>query len=221
MDELEVSQYARAGANLAPAIQDAAQAAGILAIARDGLGGVADRLHLRREAKWSRMAAEAAAQLRARGVPPKAIRDKTLRAIYEHGTLEDDPRMEALWTNLLSAALEGNEIPPAYPAILRELEGIEARFLYAVLLSTDRHLPQPGLYLDHMREVQPLLEHLEWRHLDNLERLRLVLFEYSGPVNAELPARPRDRQLTVSVSLTRLGRALVEMCSAPRRTTGV
>jgi hypothetical protein len=150
--------------------------------------------------------------LREAGVPPQAIRNKTLRAIYEHGAIEDDPDMEMLWINLLSTALGGIDIPPAYPAILGELEPIEAKFLYAALVSTDNHLPQPGLYLDHMPEVQPLLAYLEWRHLDNLERLRLLIFEYSGPANMEIPPYPRDRALTVSVSLTRLARAFVETC---------
>lgn len=191
------------------------EAAGILAIPREALGGIADRLHLRREENWAPMATAAAERLRAKGISPHAIRDRTLRAIYEDGALEDSPEMRELWINLLTAALSGDEVPPAYPAILRELEAIEAKFLYAVLVSTDKHLPQPGLFLDHMPEVQPLLEHLEWRHLENLERLRLVVSEYNGPVNVEPPAKPRDRELSVHVSLTSLGRALVEVCSDP------
>jgi len=215
MDEAGLPQLAKAGAELAPALQNAAESAGLLAIPREILGNVADRLHLRREKKWAKMATRAAERLRVEEVQPQAIRDVTLRAIFEHGAIEDDPGMEELWINLLSTALGGTEIPPAYPAILRELEPIEAKFLYATLVSTDRHLPQPGLYLDHMSEVQPLLAFLEWRHLDNLERLRLLIFEYSGPVNVELPPRPCDRELSVSVSLTRLGRSLVEICSTP------
>ena len=156
---------------------------------------------------------EVVPRLQAHGVPASAIRDKTLRAIYEHGTLEDDHDLAELWTNLLASALSGTDLPPAYPSILRELEPVEARFLYAVMVSTDRHLPQPGLYLDHMEEVQILLPHLLWRHLDNLERMRLLLLEYSGPANVEVPPQPRDRPLSVSVSLTRLGRAFIEACS--------
>lgn len=149
-------------------IKSAAESAGLLSIARDGLGGLADRLHLRRERNgpgWQPMRwpdcecvecrlRRSATRRSARST--STGRSRTIRAWSSFGPI------------CLSSALEGNEIPPAFPAILRELEGVEARFLYAVLVSTDRHLPQPGLYLDHMPEVQPLLPYLKWRHLDNL-----------------------------------------------------
>jgi hypothetical protein len=209
----ELSQAAKVAADVAPALGHAVEASGALGISQEALGGVADRLHLRREKNWAKMATAAAERLRAEGISPHAIRDRTLRAIYEDGALENDPGLRELWTNLLVVALGGDEIPPAYPAILRELEAIEAKFLYAVLVSTDKHLPQPGLFLDHMPEVQSLLAYLEWRHLENLERLQLVVSVYNGPVNVALPPQPRDRELSVSVALTPLGRALVEACS--------
>jgi hypothetical protein len=122
MDETGLPQLAKAGAELGPALQNAAESAGILAVPREILGNVADRLHLRREEQWARMATKAVEKLRAEGIQPQAIRDVTLRAIFEHGAIEDNPGMEELWINLLGAALGGTDIPPAYPAILRSCE---------------------------------------------------------------------------------------------------
>jgi len=72
-----------------------------------------------------------------------------------------------VWGNLLFGAMAGADVPPAYPEILRQLEPIEARFLNALIVSVTRHLPQPGLSLEQMDEVKPLLVDLQWRHLDS------------------------------------------------------
>jgi Abortive infection alpha len=209
----ELPQIAKLASDAAPDVREALESSGLFAVLREGIGPVEDRLALRRETRWLEMVAEVVEFWKARDVPAAAIRDKTLRAVYEYASLEEDPDMAQLWVKLLAGALGGTEIPPAFPEILQQLEPIEARFLDAVAISAKRHLPQPGLYLEHMQEVQPLLDSLEWRHLDNLERLQLLVYEFGGPANLEPPPRPRDRALSVSVAATHLGRALIRACS--------
>jgi Abortive infection alpha len=209
----ELPQIVKLASDGAPEVREALESSGLLAVLREGIGLVEDRLALRRETRWLATAIEAVELWKTRDVPAVAIRDKTLRAVYEYASLEDDPGMAQLWIELLAGAMGGTEIPPAFPEILQQLESIEARFLDAVAISAKRHLPQPGLYLEHMEEVQPLLDSLEWRHLDNLERLQLLVYQFGGPANLEPPLRPRDRALSVSVAATHLGRALIEACS--------
>jgi hypothetical protein len=120
--------------------------------------------------------------------------------------------MIARWASLLtSAALAPEDIPPAFPEILRQLEPIEARFLEVVSRYQEQQthiVASPLSYIDGFTE----LERLAWRNLDNVERLQTLHYSYHGPMNVRAPVRPYDCQLETTVFLTDLGLALLRAC---------
>jgi hypothetical protein len=95
------------------------ESSGLFAVLREGIGPVEDRIALRRETRWLEMVAEVVEFWKARDVPAAAIRDKTLRAVYEYASLEEDLDMAQLWVKLLAGALGGTDAP-AGPGIERQ-----------------------------------------------------------------------------------------------------
>jgi hypothetical protein len=198
----------------APEVREALEATGALDVLRQGVGIVGDRVWLRRQERFAVGLAEAARRLQERGIPLAAISDKTLRAVYEHLSVEEDEDLRGLWVKLLESALAGELMPPVYPEVLRQMEPLEARFFDAVWQAQTRFLPQPGLSLDQIEEnARAILPELKWRHLDNLERLGLLSYSWHGPVNVERPNRPVDAPLDVVCSLTPLGEDFIAYCS--------
>jgi hypothetical protein len=147
----------------------------------------------------------AAEKVRATGIPPHAVADKQLRAILEGAAVEDEPSMQERWENLLAHAVTDADgaIPPSFPAILAELDPLEAAMLDGFVNEWGRSpftvgfLPEP-----------------EVRRWDNLLRLRLI--EKIEPDSvfgglSSLPPMPPIDQVKVS----QLGYELVMACREP------
>lgn len=197
-----------------PEVGAALEATGTLEVIRDGVGLVGDQVWLRRQKRFAIGLTEAARELQDLGVPLAAISDKTLRAVYEHLSVEENDDLRGLWIKLLRSALAGQEMPPVYAEVLRQMEPIEARFLDALSQAQGRFLPQPGLSLDQVTQTaQSIVEQIKWRHLDNLERLALVSYSWNGPVNIDLPEMPVRAALDVTCSVTPLGKDFIAYCS--------
>ncbi len=118
-------------AKLEPAVEALAEATGALEPVRETTGWLADMIHYRRMGHQAKLLMKAADKIRATGLPPSAVSDKLLRAVFEGGPLEDDHDMQERWVNLLANAFTRDEgsVRIAFPKILSELEPGEAMLL--------------------------------------------------------------------------------------------
>lgn len=212
MDNQTAGEIAKVIEQVGPATYDVADAAGVLDVIREQTGLLYDRLHYRRELRRVQLVQATAEQIRASGLPIGAVSDRLLREVLESGSNEDDAYLGTLWSNLLANVLtDFRSVPRAFPEVMRQLEPAEARFLREVASQQGRHLP--GSWVE-MRELQDVPDVIEWRHLDNLERLSLLSFETSLPNNVELPERPPREGIDVRFSLTPFGEAFLAAATA-------
>jgi hypothetical protein len=188
-------------------------ASGVLRPVREMADWVTSFIHYRRQPALAKQMMAAARKIRDAGIPIVAVEDKMLRAILEAASLEDDPSMQERWANLLAhACTDETQVPPAFPAILQQLEPIEAQLLDRLV---EVRRPMLGHQLTYIEQVAGG-EALQWRHLDNLERLQVLGYQWQGPVNVPLPAAPAESpEWTLCLSETTLGSDFVQACAAP------
>jgi hypothetical protein len=159
-------------------------------------------IHYRHQPALARRMMRAAEKVRATGIPPHAIADKQFRVILEAAAIEDDPSMQERWENLLAHAAVDDDgaVPPSFPAILAELDPLEATMLDGFVNQWGRSPVSVGYLPEH-----------ELRRWDSLLRLRLI--EKIGPesVFGGLPPMPAINQ----VKVTQLGYELVIACREP------
>lgn len=197
-----------------PEAKALAVAVGLDDVPRQVVGTWADRLYIRRERRFGELLHKAAARLKAQGIPPQAVRDRTLRDLMEHATLEEDPGLVDLWAGLLASAASGSETPPVYAQALSQLEPVEAQFLAAAAASTLARLPGSRCTLVDLPEFRG---RLRWRHLDNLERLALITYTFNGAQNVPLPEAPYETEpLDTALSPTPLGLDFLAACGGIR-----
>jgi hypothetical protein len=199
------------GKELLPAARAFQEAVGQTSVGQEIGQWLADVVRYRRASHQARLLMRAAEKIRASGLPASAVEDRLLRAVLEEGAFEDDERMQERWARLLASAATGVTVPPAFPEILRQLEPIEARLLDELVRVRRPLLHGQLTYIGHLSGV----DGLEWRHLDNLERLQVANWQWHGPVNVPLPDDPAECGLDVEIYETQLGRALVDACAEP------
>lgn len=204
--ELQVA--AKAVEELAPVVRAFAESVGLLDPARQVVGGWTDRLKIRREVRRLEALTKAAEKVKALGIPVAAVQDRLLIEILEGAADEDDPNLAEAWSNLLASAATGVAVAPSFPSVLRQLEPVEARFLEAALRAQAK---QPPMRIGFDVDSLPEFADLEWRHLDNLERLGLIVYEVDLPINIEPPQRPQR----VRLSINPFGQAFVAACNRP------
>lgn len=153
-----------------------------------------------------------------RGLDPQIVPGRVFFPVLESASMEDEPEMAERWASLLAtAATEPDLAAPSYPQVLRQLEPVEARLLDQLDAARPNrdNWPISTFALEQLAEY----ESVEWRHLDNLERLGLITYDPELPGNAEIPDRPPGRTRIVDTSY---GAAFVQACQggeAPRRLT--
>ncbi|MBJ7469772.1 MAG: DUF4393 domain-containing protein [Solirubrobacteraceae bacterium] len=204
-------ELASTAREMAPDVVAAAKAIGLATGAKHTVGGLTDRLYYRREERRAHLVTEVASRLTAAGVAPCAVQDPILHAVMEYGALVDDPGLQEMWINLLAgAAASTRAVPPSYPDILRQLEPIEAAFLSVVEASQG---PIDGHHARILCDVPGLdpFDALEWRHLDNLERLQLIDYRLVA-VTGNFPIKPLDRPEAVTLGVNPLAAHLLDAC---------
>jgi hypothetical protein len=209
MDE-NLAIVARAAQEVEPAARELAQAVGRSRVGEQIIGWVSDIVRVHRASHVAAITMRAAEKIHESGIPPVGVEDRLVRAVLEHGAFEDDGGMQERWSSLLASAATGTPVPPAFPEILRQLEPIEARLLDAVPTGGPND-PWQDAYL-----LSAFPEHIaiEWRHLDNLERLGVVQFDSGLVGNQPFPESPPIYR--VRVYRNPLGHALIHACRSPR-----
>jgi hypothetical protein len=171
---------------------------------------LADHVRYLRFRRSLKLMDRARAVLEARGVEPNAVPHRVLVPLLEAGSLEDDPDMSERWAQLLASAAEDpNVVAPSFPEVLRQLEPVEARLLDQLVATRPvRHnMPMTTLELEQVPGHEPI----EWRHLDNLERLGLISYRTTLPQNVTIPDQPTG----VILIDTSFGAELVKACGNP------
>lgn len=210
MDE-EIDVIAQVGRELEPYVREfAPDVAGPAAKELGGLLG--DRIRWWRANQTLRLFQRAKAKCDAAGIPVAAIRPGMLFPLLDFGAVETDPDMSERWAGLLASAATSTAAHAAYPEILRQLEPVEARVIDAAVDAQPElaFLDQLDLQLERLDHQEPLLE---WHHLDNLERLRLLTYESRNPRSFETPVRPSDTSVIIQVTL--LAEDFVRACRGP------
>ena len=184
-----------------------AEQSGALGPVRELSEWITSFIHYRRQPALARLLMRTAEKVRATGIPPRAVDDKRLRAILDGASMEDEPSMQERWENLLANALTTDEsaVPASFAAILVELEPAEAFELDRLVEDQGRAPFSVGL-----------LEPLETRRFENLERLGLLGKVYEISVEGIPMAMPTP--IKYKLVVTQLGYELVTACRAPPPT---
>ena len=184
-----------------------AEQSGALCPVRELSEWITSFIHYRRQPALARLLMRTAEKVRATGIPPRAVDDKRLRAILDGASMEDEPSMQERWENLLANALTTDEsaVPASFAAILVELEPAEAFELDRLVEDQGRAPFSVGL-----------LEPLETRRFENLERLGLLGKVYEISVEGIPMAMPTP--IKYKLVVTQLGYELVTACRAPPPT---
>jgi hypothetical protein len=206
----ELALTVKAAGELQGPIGEFADAVGRSRLTDEIIQMLVDEIRYRRAPRRAKLLARATAKIRETGLRPEDVIDdpllsgvgRLLLTAMDYGSFEGDKDMQERWANLLANGVVGTqEVPPAYPEILREMEPIEAQFL------------------DHLFDADELCvlgdilndETLKPRHLDNLQRLNLIRHDASF-----LPYGLSDRlALETDVDITPLGMSLVLACRPP------
>jgi hypothetical protein len=130
-------------------VGELAERAGLTGPPRELAGFLTSYIHPRREAFAAKQLVIAAEKIKRAGIPPRAVRDETLRALLEGGSLADDEDMQERWANLLANAFldDASQVPCAYPRILGELEPVEVAMLGLLMNETPARSLDPAQYL--------------------------------------------------------------------------
>lgn len=175
-----------------------------------------DEIEHRREVRRCRLIEIATDSIHSSGLDLAAVNDRLLSDILQGGSSEHDPDLQELWANLLANALtDATPVPRAFPELMRQLEPVEARLLRQLAVQEAKHLVGSWVEFHELADVRG---DVEWRHLDNLERLALLRFETSYPQNVELASRPPRGTMQIQLLLTPLGTAFLEACTGPAAT---
>jgi hypothetical protein len=176
---------ARAVQEVLPAVEDFAEATGLTGPVRELAGWLTDLIRYRRAPHQAKLLIDAAAKIRASGLPSCAVSDKFLRAVLESGSLEDDLSMQTRWASLLANACTDPNTAQrvAFAEVLRQLEPIEAQMLdrlveaWAPFGDAARVGESSAYYtLEHASSQVQNEIGISDDGLDNLERLGLIRF---------------------------------------------
>lgn len=175
------------------------------------LGGwAADVISFRRWKSRVKMLRRAEEIIDASGLTPGEVPLRVLMPVLESGANEERPDMQERWARLLAnAATKDQEMPAAFPDVLRQLDPVEARVLdhvYDVMMSIAPEIRQHDLGMIRTGIAEELgipTNTIEF-HVDNLIRLRLVR-EPTGSIGGVGDA----------VTLSEFGRAFVRACRPP------
>ena len=200
----ELVAFGRVAAELEPALANLAQVTGADLPAKEISQSITQRLYYRRQVKAAELIMATVEKIRATGIPPHAVADRTLRAVLEDGGIEDDPDLQARWTNLLANEATGGRTPPAYLRILSELEPAEARAIDQLVAAE----------VDHAQGLTPDDLGVTPEQLENLLRLGLLRLR-STLGNEGVTVGDLERGLTDTMVITPLASAFVKACRLP------
>jgi hypothetical protein len=167
MSQQELELAAKAIETITPAVEEFAEATGVLEPIRQLTTWAAEIIYYRRAPYKAKLILRAAEKIRATGLPASAVSDRTLRAVLEDGALEDDPEMQDRWSNLLANEAIGDRTPPSYLEILSALEPVEAQVLDSLVTAEGR--AKQGTISPEGLGLSP-------SQFDNLVRLGLIRF---------------------------------------------
>lgn len=221
-DELDL--VVRAVQEVEPAVRDFAAAVAGSATAEVS-EMLADKVRLRRFKSQLKILEKAKQAAEAAGLPPHAVPLKVLAPLLEQGSLEEegDENMVTRWANLLANAATESvaEVPPGFPDILRQLDGLAASMLDALFEHSRGSVT---------RNLSSAWSHRGFEHALGLERgtigearledlVRLGLAHYPSEqlgrmISVDHPMNKPATQRT-QIGITALGLALVRACRAP------
>jgi len=188
---------------------------------RESVGTILGNIVKRRLDNAETVAAKSDFILLNLGLQAKEIPLPVLQPALEAASLQEDPSMQDVWANLLANAADPralNEVPPSFPAILKELGPRDVKFLDAIFAKwTARPYPHPlsehelaiiyseaklfaaatvaQLYSATSPNTEPIIaERTTFRvSLQTLERHRLVLVTRTlAPLEVDLSRFPRQ-----------------------------
>ena len=93
-----------AAKSIGSAVGELAERSGLTGPPNEIVSFLSAYIHPRRGVFAAKQLASAAEKVRRAGLPPAAIRDDTLRALVEGGSLADDENMHERWANFLANA---------------------------------------------------------------------------------------------------------------------
>lgn len=196
---------ARVAQELEPAVQEFVDATGLLDPVRELAGWMAESIRYRKAPLSARLLMRSAEKIRATGLPPQAVSDRLLRAVLEHGSLEDDPEMQERWANLLAHEAVVGPVPPSFPEILRVLEPSEAQALDELVTEDGRNR---SLVINPQR--------LPAAQFGNLERLGLVrTVDIDASVGGDMVQL--SKSFPDQLTTTAFGVAFVLACRVPEK----
>ena len=200
-------------------------------------GMITDKLRFVRWKRLVEMTDEVNHILDQRGVEEtRAVPPKLALPIFEESSLEEDPTLQSLWSNLLANAMDstfGDEIRFAYTEIIKNLTSQDAsllRALYVTLEMRDRldfqSASRFGITKEDICRSLGITEEAYVLSANNLMRLRviapfIILVKLGDGITA-----PGLENLTVdkgtdSVVLTPFGIRFVEACKETDRKSVV
>lgn len=115
---------------------------------------VADKIRYLRVRNAIKVLSRAEELLHSIGIEPRPVAPRILVAVLEGAGLEEEDELVERWSLLLATAGAGTVVPPAFPSMLRELRGVEAKVL-EVLGTAEDPVPgsmSPGLLGGDVRE---------------------------------------------------------------------
>jgi hypothetical protein len=158
-------------------------------------GLLKDRIAARRHRNLTKIAVAAKKQLEEHGLEPQEVPLKIIHPLLEASSLEEDNTLQGAWTNLLSDAASGKELPYLFLInAVRELSKKQALFfkvLYTKLSMADKELPDGEAKRQGYRPFEDIKAHASLSDcykeangeetdmdvtlaLETFERLRLV-----------------------------------------------
>ena len=120
-------------------------------------GLLADVVNERRHANLIKIAARATERLHKAGVSPVAVPLSIIHPALEGASLEEDPDLQTIWSNLLANAADPrqrNGVAPSFPAILKELTSREVRFLDAIYIASEEACSKPSRRGTRIEEIR-------------------------------------------------------------------
>ncbi len=204
----ELQPVAKAIEELEPAVEAFAAATGLLGPVREIAAWATDLIRYRRAPYQAALLMKAAEQIKAWGLPAQAVEDKLLRIVLEAGPLEDDPKMQERWANLLANASTGQAaVRVAFPAILSELEPMEAAHLECLARLHEVTITRSG------GDKPAPMGWIPAGNKDNLIRLRLARATHEIPTR--VGTRGPSGFTVIALALTQFGWEFVQACQEP------
>jgi hypothetical protein len=180
-----------------------------------------DGLRPYRARRQKELAEKTVRMLQAAEVNPAAVKPRLLLTIFDNAGIEDDEDLHTMWAAVPANAADCFEILPAFPEILRQLSGQDARYLHKFYLNfmvgTTSFAWTTQKYMALFYEANPgaTLSHFQIS-VNNLERLGLVALEERMKKFLQLKTPLPDDQ-GGGLVITHIGRHFIEACEAPRK----